>query len=251
MSIAIVTDSGACLPVAVCEAAGITVVSLRVIAGRQASAATTSRPAAGEFMDIYSRLLSTVDAVVSVHMSHRLSGTVAAARFAASSFSDRVTVVDAGTAGAALGYATLAAARATTRDGAASAAMATAAATRTAFVVTPSSASQRSRLANAVIGARSRVGIDLIDGIPTPTTRLRTKEQAQRWLLEQTREWLGAGRGQVTVQHSGAEQAAADLAATLSETHATDVALQEVDPVIAVHVGDHAIGIAALRELST
>lgn len=58
--------------------------------------ASSSQPSVGEFADVYASLLTDHDAVVSVHVSGRLSGTVESATLAAQSVDqDRIRVVDA------------------------------------------------------------------------------------------------------------------------------------------------------------
>lgn len=131
----IVTDSTADLPSAVADELGIVVVPLKVHFGREvfrdgidltpedflrrltttAALPTTSTPSVGEFEEEYSRLARDCDAVVSVHLSGRLSGTVGAAKLASTSISPgrcRVEVVDSLMTSMGLGFITMAAARA-------------------------------------------------------------------------------------------------------------------------------------------
>lgn len=57
--------------------------------------ARSSQPSVGEFVDVYKELLADHDSVVSVHIAHKLSGTVESARQAAEAVdADRVRVVD-------------------------------------------------------------------------------------------------------------------------------------------------------------
>jgi DegV family protein with EDD domain len=128
MSVAVVTDSTAYLPVEL--ASRLTVVPLTVVVdGRQGRegieitpadvtraltvrphAVTTSRPAPAQFIEVYGRLLAAgYDAVLSVHLSSRLSGTATAATLAAVEFGDSVSVVDSGSVAMGLGFPALAA----------------------------------------------------------------------------------------------------------------------------------------------
>ncbi len=110
---AVVTDSTADIPADMAAEREITVVPLTVSFGsetledrtlsqaeffsRMGAAAqlpTTSQPAPGVFVETYERLLRSVEAVVSVHISNRLSGTVESARRAAERFPGRVHVFD-------------------------------------------------------------------------------------------------------------------------------------------------------------
>ncbi len=54
----------------------------------------TSQPSPGAFAEVYRDLLEDYDHVVSIHISSKMSGTVASARAAARDFPGRVTVID-------------------------------------------------------------------------------------------------------------------------------------------------------------
>lgn len=126
--VAVVTDSTAALPAGAAERWGVRVVPLQVLvdgaplagtdlgaetisALRRGARVTTSQPSAAAFADAYAAAASDgATAVVSVHLSGELSGTVQAARSAAERAPLPVHVVDSRTAAMALGFAALAAA---------------------------------------------------------------------------------------------------------------------------------------------
>ena len=130
MTTRIVTDSTAYLPREVAERHGIEVVPLHVVVGgrdhvegRDISAAqvaaalrdytivTTSRPTPQVFAETYRRLVDHgATAIVSIHLSSQMSGTVEAARLAAAEAPVPVEVVDSGTIGMAMGFAVVTAA---------------------------------------------------------------------------------------------------------------------------------------------
>ncbi|MGO4599647.1 DegV family protein [Terrabacter sp. 2RAF25] len=130
MTTRIVTDSTAYLPADVIEQHGIEIVSLHVVVGgrdhiegrditaQQVAAAlrdytivTTSRPTPQVFAETYQRLAEEgATAIVSVHLSSQMSGTVEAARLAAAEAPVPVEVVDSETIGMAMGFAVVAAA---------------------------------------------------------------------------------------------------------------------------------------------
>ena len=100
MAIKVVTDSTSDLPADVAESLGIEVVPLNVHFGSDVYKdrvnlmpdafydkliigdvlPTTSQPSVGEFIDVYERLGSDADGIVSVHISEKLSGTMNSAR---------------------------------------------------------------------------------------------------------------------------------------------------------------------------
>ena len=102
MAIKVVTDSTSDLPADVAESLGIEVVPLNVHFGSDVYkdrvnlmpdtfydklingdvVPTTSQPSVGEFIDVYERLGSDADGIVSVHISEKLSGTMNSARLA-------------------------------------------------------------------------------------------------------------------------------------------------------------------------
>lgn len=128
MTVAVLTDSAAALPVEILAAHDITVVpmwltiadqpvregerSLGEILGDER--VTTSGPAPGEFQDAFRTLLERddVDAVVACTVSAEMSATYEAATVAARDVGDDVRVVDTATAAGAQALIVLAAARA-------------------------------------------------------------------------------------------------------------------------------------------
>jgi DegV family protein with EDD domain len=128
----IVTDSTAYLPGGVLEEHGIEVVPLHVVVGgrdhvegrdisaervaaalREYTIVTTSRPTPQAFAETYQRLADEgATAIVSIHLSSQMSGTVEAARLAAAEAPVAVEVVDSETIGMAMGFAVVAAAEA-------------------------------------------------------------------------------------------------------------------------------------------
>ena len=135
MSVRIVTDSTAYLPEDLLRDHLIEVVPLHVIVGgkdrvegqditaaevaealREYTVVSTSRPAPQVFAETYARLAGEgATAILSIHLSGQMSGTVEAARIAAAEAPVPVEVIDSETIGMALGYAVVAAAEAAAR----------------------------------------------------------------------------------------------------------------------------------------
>lgn len=128
MSIAVVTDSVSDLPAGLAEKHDITVVALNVhiedetyldgvtISGDEMYAKlpdskvfpTTSAPSVGTFVEAYEKLAKTHDAIISLHISSKLSLTYNSAVNAVAemdSSGPRIEVVDTQTASMAMGWA--------------------------------------------------------------------------------------------------------------------------------------------------
>jgi DegV family protein with EDD domain len=129
----VVTDSTAGMPADLVEQHGLRVIPLWVHFGEKGyrdgvdltteqfypmlakakELPTTSQPNVGEFLDFYRSLVGEAEAIVSIHISSDLSGTVASARAARDFFHDvPVHVVDSRSTSMGLGLIALAAARA-------------------------------------------------------------------------------------------------------------------------------------------
>ena len=78
---------------------------------------TTSQPSAQEFVDFYQKVLLGADAIVSVLVSSKISGTIASAAAAATEHPELgVQIVDSHSSAMGLGLTVLAAARVAGRD---------------------------------------------------------------------------------------------------------------------------------------
>ncbi|HWH01341.1 MAG TPA: DegV family protein [Pilimelia sp.] len=269
MPVAVVTDSTAELPADLAATYGITVVPLLVVrdgvAGREGvdvgpadvarvlaarGTVTTSRPAPETFRAAYRRLLADgADAVVSVHLSARLSGTWDAARLAVAESPGRIEVVDTGMVGAALGFAALAAAR-TARAGGDAAAVrraALAAADRTAVYFcldTLEFLRRGGRMGAAVARLGTALSVrpilQLADGGIVARDRVRTGSRALARLVDLAAGAAGDGPADVVVAHLAARQRAEQVAAALAGRLAGrvgDLRVAEVGAVLAAHCG--------------
>ncbi|WP_037294472.1 DegV family protein [Saccharomonospora azurea] len=129
--VTVITDSTACLPEQLAAQWGISVVQLSIRANgrvddeirfdraelvdtlRAGKPVTTSPPDPGAFFWTFQDAVSAgADAIVSLHISRRLSATADAAREAAQQVRVPVYVVDSATTSMSLGFAALSAARA-------------------------------------------------------------------------------------------------------------------------------------------
>ncbi len=148
---------------------------------------TTSQPPPALFTYHYEHLISRGE-VVSVHLSHKFSGTIESARAAARDLApDKISVVDSGSASMGLGFCAIAAARAA-KDGASRAecvAIAESVASRLRIAVAFETLEYLRRggrigRAKAFLGGLLRLKpiLTVKDGEAAPVTRVRSRSKA-------------------------------------------------------------------------
>lgn len=278
MSVAIVTDSTASLPVDLAASHGICVVPLHVVLGgqqysegvdvstvelavamRKSISVSTSRPSPQAFLDAYEAAASNgADAVVSVHISSDMSGTVGSAALAASQSPIPVEVVDSRSVGMAMGYAALSAAVAAQQgqDAKTVAAIASAraqAATVIFYVDTLEHLRRGGRIgaASALLGSALAIKplLALSDGHINPIEKVRTSARALSRLEELALKAVDAAGEtgvDIAVHHLDSQARAGDLADRLRARvpSTTTVVLVELGAVVGAHVGPGTIAVA-------
>jgi DegV family protein with EDD domain len=271
-TVAIVTDSTADLPSELARKRSITVVPLTLhfegkslLDGvditpadfyRQLPAATThpttSQPSAGRFAETYSALLKEHDAIVSVHISEKLSGTYASARQGADMADPkRVHVIDSELASMSLGLLTLAAselaAKGADAESIESKVLAMRDQVQTYFSVATLEFLRRGgRIgrASALLGSVLQVKpvLCIRDGLVTPLERVRTFDRALSRVIELVRA-IDRGQGVCAiVGHADAEDAAERVAREL-EPIAETLMIQPLGPVVGAHAGPGVVGV--------
>jgi len=257
--VAVVTDSTASLPADL--ARQLTVVPLAVVVnGVQRddvapddiaqSSVTTSRPAPGEFGEVYRRLLADgAESIVSVHISANFSGTLEVARLAAAEFAGRVEVVDSHSTAMGLGFPALAAARAAHQnadlprvlDAAASAIART---TTLFYVDTLEYLRRGGRIgaASALVGTALSVKpiLQTTDRGVIVREKVRTSSRALIRLADLAVEAAGSGTVDVAVHHLAAPDRADQLASALKDRLGDRLRAayqSEVGAVVGAHVG--------------
>lgn len=271
-TVAIVTDSTADLPPQLAKSKAITVVPLTLnFEGRSmldgvdikptefyrklpnaTTHPTTSQPSAGQFAETYSSLLADHSAIVSIHISEKLSGTYASAvQGAEMTDPSRVTVIDSLLVSMSLGLLTLAAAElaAQGKDAAQIAEKVTSMREQvhTYFSVATLEFLRRGgRIgrAGALVGSVLQVKpvLSIRDGLVTPLERVRTFDRALRRVVELAQE---TDRGQglcVIVGHADAEADAQRVASEI-EPVAETLMIQPLGPVVGAHAGPGVVGL--------
>ena len=289
MPVAVVTDSTAYLPDELADRHNLTVVPLTVVIAGVARregvdltpadvaralsarrpAVSTSRPAPEQFVETYRQLLGPpgaadggqASAIVSVHLSAGLSGTVEAADLAAREVgTDRVVVVDSGSTGMGLGFPALAAAAAAAAGGqlheVRSAAVEAAARTRTLFYVDTLEHLRRGgriTAASALLGTALSVKpiLQMQDGRIVLRDKVRTAARALEKLVDLA--WAAAGDApavDIAVHHLGDPDRAAALRAQLADRlgdRLRDSYVAQTGAVVTAHTGPGLLSIVVHR----
>ena len=275
--VVVVTDSTAYLPPNAAAELGITVVPLQVIvegrslaegveiggdqvaeALRADQSVTTSRPSPQAFADAYTRLRDEgAGAIVSVHLSGDISGTVDAARLAAAEVASStltIDVVDSRSLGMGMGFGVITAARLAVAGGSASE-LATAAARRSLnssiymYVDTLEYLRKGGRIGAAQAWLGSALTIKpllyLVDGRLEPLERVRTTARAISRLVEVAVADAEGSEVEVAVHHLAAPERAAEVADRMAEALPAlgGISVSEVGAVVGAHVGPGAVGI--------
>ncbi len=278
MSVAVVTDSTADLPVDLAEGRGIRVVPMSVTFGREAlisrititdedfyarladstTLPTTSQPAPRWFEEAYLDAVDDgCDGVVSIHVSGKLSGTVELARRLGRAAPLPVEVVETGHVGGALALTVLAAQNCADAGGSveevAAAARATAAAARNFVLVDTLDYLKRGgRLtgAKAVVGTVLRVKpiLEVRDGIVEVVERARTSSRAIESLAKLATGAMGGQPCDVVVSHAIAPGRAEAVWYAL-EAAGLDLQARletRVGPVLGTHAGPGTVSVAVV-----
>lgn len=237
-----------------------TALGLALAAGRQVR---TSRPSPGQFERAYRAFEQAgFDAVLSLHLSGKLSGTADAARIAAARVGIPVEVVDSQTAGMALGFAVQAAVL-SAATGAGRADVRRAAEDRLAgaevLFYVPSL--EQLRRGGRIGAAASLVGtvlsikpiLTLRDGLIVPLERIRTAPRAVSRLRELAEASAAAHVPPVLAVHyfgnrPEAEGLARALAADLALAPGT-VVVSAMPAVLAAHTGLGVLAVVVSRSV--
>ena len=286
---AVVTDSSAYLPLALIQQYGIHVIPLYVHFGDKAfrdgvelttaefydrlrrarSLPTTSQPSIGDFLKLYRRLGQEAEAIVSIHISSSLSGTVPSALGAQQVLIAEGTerdadppaihVVDSTFTSAGLGLLVTAAARAVEAGQPAEAVVRTVEnlipRTKVIFVVDTLEYLQKGgRIggAAALLGSVIQIKpiLHLTGGRIDVLEKVRTARKAKRRLLGIMEEQVGqAAAVHAAIIHANAPEEAEVLRQQVTERfECRELFVAELSPTIATHVGPGTVGVAFYAE---
>jgi len=278
LTVRIVTDSTADLPLQFAHELGIAVVPLSVIFGDEVFREgidishdlfydkmahgkvmpTTSAPSVGEFLEAYEPLLKESDEIVSLHLSSKLSATYNNACQAAQILADRgarIEVIDTRVVSLGMTFAVLAAARAAREgcdiDQIRAVVERTIGRIRIYIMLDTLEYLRRGgRIGRgrAFLGAMLRVKplLSLRDGEVHPEERVRTKAMAMERLYQIATSYHNVQ--EVALGYSTNPQDAHDLKVRLAKAlpHA-NILVTRVGPVIGAHGGPGVLGLGLLE----
>jgi DegV family protein with EDD domain len=275
--VAVVTDSTADLPHHLAESLGLRVVPLSVTFGDASYISgvtlqptefydklasmprmpTTSQPSPAWFEEAYADCADDGHrAIVSVHCSAALSGTVSLARDRAASAELDVEVVDSRLVGGSLGLAALAAHRVAERGGSVAEVVAAATDVRERSIgLLVVDTLEHLRRGGRLTGAQALVGsalkvkplLHLTEGRVEVREKTRTWKRAMDRCVQLVAEVAAGGPVDVVVVHALAPERADELWERLDERVEIAERLQAlIGPIVGTHVGPGAIGVAAM-----
>ncbi|MFJ2620239.1 DegV family protein [Glutamicibacter sp. NPDC087344] len=268
--IGVVTDSACCLPPQLRHSEDLIILGIPIIVDNHVhgedinalmmglamgQSVKTSRPAPGEFARAYQQLADAgCQVVISIHLSAALSGTLEAARLAASQAAIPVSVIDSGTVALAQGYAVadVLAARQAGAGLAMLEQLASAAKTNSVYFAVPSLEQLRrggristvSSVFGNLLNVKPILGI--VDGAITPLEKPRSFARAQARLVALAQRDSAAATGPVRlgVMHFGAAELASEIATELKPYSAPEVLVCSLPAVLAAHTGMGVLGVA-------
>jgi DegV family protein with EDD domain len=272
--VAVVTDSTADIPGALLEQLKISVVPLSVRIDGESfedrvtitpsefmerltharEFPTTSQPSVGQFQDVYQELAANHDAIISIHISSRLSGTCESALMARTSIPRRipVTVIDSQSASMGIGFPVLRAAT-LAREGRplAEIEVAVRQAINDSHVLFLVDTLEYLRRGGRIGRAAEIVGsvlqlkpiLRLEEGIVVPFSRTRTRPRAMASMVALLHEFPAIGG--LSIMAAAGTQDVERLASMIDDIYPKDrIVMTELSPVLAAHVGPGGMGIA-------
>lgn len=282
MTTGIVTDSTSDIPHDEAERLGIEVVpAVVVIDGKPllegvditrsemyeripdlARLPTTAAPSSGMFEEAYERLFDRgVSEIVSVHISSKLSGIWNAARLAAEKFSGNVRLFDSEQVSLGLGFQALAAAEAAVRGATAMQILRLLDQLKPRTqVIAMVDRLENLRRSGRISWLRAELGsllqirlvITVAEGTVRKLSEVRTRARGVLSLIDVARSWGVMER--LAVLHVGAENEARGMFEHLAALPGMKALfgggapwLVEATPVIGIHTGQGAVGLAGIR----
>lgn len=283
MAVKIITDSTSYIPKELVKKLDITVVSLNVILNGESykevdlenkefykkmdlsgEIPTSSQPGMDELLKVFKEKIDNGDEVLSIFISAKMSGTYSSAHLVKNmvleDYKDaRIEIFDSTTNCMQMGFIAVEAAKAAingkTMEEVIKVAQSVKENSRFLFVPDTLKYLQkggRIGKASALLGGifQIRPILTVENGETTVFEKVRTKKKAVDTILNKVvDECNNKGIGNVIVHHINCEDEGMELAKKLEEKLKIHVDIQSIGPVIGVHVGPGAIGVAYFTKL--
>lgn len=280
MKIAVVTDSTAYIPTSILDDLNIRIVPLSVNFGDETfvedvdlsteqfyaklketkDLPTTSQPAIGSFIEMYEELEKSYDAVISVHLSKKLSGTFEAAKSAGNMMEKlKVFAYDSELSAMPQGFYVIRAAELAAEGNDVETIIAALDQmkenTRAYFMVDDLSHLQRGgRLsgAQALLGSLLNIKpvLHIVEGSIVPYEKVRTRKRAINRILKMLNDDVQTKRvKRVVFIHANQESAAVRLRDEFqAENPEIETIISHFGPVIGTHLGEGSLGISWYKQ---
>lgn len=277
--VAVVTDSGANLPVEVARRYDIRIVPLWLRVGgklyrdeveisadefyRQLSEgklqASTSQPSVGEFLEIYRGLTEHARSIISIHLPKKLSGTFSSAYAAAHQlYSASIEIIDSGSGSMGQGFITLEAAKLAAQGANLPQILAKveriipkvnlyAMLDSLEYILRGGRLSLAAHLAKPILQMKSV--ISLRQGSIRLLGFSRSRSKGIDRMLSSMAEEVGRGAIHVAILHANALEAAQRLRqAVIERFNCLELYITTLTPVLGTHGGPGVLGLAFYRE---
>lgn len=280
MKIGIVTDSTADLPPELVSKYDIEVIPLHVSLDNQsyrdgvdltatqfyeklkgsAAMPTTSQPSPGAFVECYRALLTKVDAIISIHLTESLSGTVRTARIARDIMPEaNIEVIDSHSTTMGLGGLVLAAAKAVKEGMKIEEVLKLVESLRekVSFLVALDTLefikkSGRVSALQAFFGSILQIKpiLKIVHGKVEVMEKVRTRREAVLRMLNEFKSQVAVEtKGVIAVMHTAAEGEAEKLRMLLEETFKNaEIIMGQAGPVLGTHAGPGAIALIGVPQ---
>lgn len=274
--VAVVTDSTACLPPDLARQWGVSIAQIQIRIGdhiadeaqvpndhlvhalKNRTPVQTAPPDPSTFYRLYQQVAQNADAIVSIHVSSRMSETCKAASRAAAQMRIPIHIVDSATCGMSLGYAVLAAARVAGAGGNPRRVIEAAvrrcrASSELIYVDTLEYLRRGGKIGAAAALVGNALSLKPVltvqEGQIAPQDKSFGSDRALRKMVETAVSRAGEGMVDIAVEHFGNIPRATTILEELKPRlpQARDAVITEVSSAIGVHVGPGAVGITVSR----
>lgn len=278
MGIKVVTDSTAYIPEELLKKYDISVVSLGVIMGDEScreldidketfyekmqssgKIPTSSQPTLDEVTNVFKRILDNGDDIVAIFISSNMSGTYSSAHIVKDILNEeyidrRIEIVDSRSNCMQMGYSAIVAAKEAQKGANMDKVLEVCnnVIKKSRFLFTPDNLTYL-RKGGRIGGASALVGsilqirpiLTVENGVTTVFEKVRTKKKAVNKIIETALKDIEKnGLGDIIVHHINCEEEGREIAKRLSDKLNINVNVTSIGPVIGLHVGPGAVGVA-------